>query len=188
MDDTDIPQDVQVLLFQDVQTFEQLESLLLLRGDPTTEWSAGDVGARLGMREDLAVEALEKLAATGLVAATGSAPALRYRYSPASRTLDDTTGRLASAYESHRFEILRLMLERPGDIVTREQLRRRLWPDGTFVDFEHSLNAAVKRLRAALGDDAENPRFVETLPRRGYRFIAPLTLAADASAAPSSTP
>src|SRR3954464_1283766 len=72
------------------------------------------------------------------------------------------------------FEILRLMLERPGDIVTREELQQRLWPDGTFVDFEHSLNAAVKRLRAALGDDADNPKFVETLPRRGYRFIAAL--------------
>src|SRR5919108_6351846 len=69
------------------------------------------------------------------------------------------------------FEILRLMLERPGDVVTREELARHLWPQGTFVDFEHSLNAAVKRLRAALGDDADNPRFVETLPRRGYRFI-----------------
>src|SRR6266850_5022149 len=72
------------------------------------------------------------------------------------------------------FEILRMMLERPGDGVTREELAKRLWPAGTFVDFEHSLNAAVKRLRAALGDDADNPRFVETLPRRGYRFIAPL--------------
>src|SRR6185503_5443835 len=70
------------------------------------------------------------------------------------------------------FEILRLMLEHPGDVVTREELARKLWPDGTFVDFEHSLNAAVKRLRAALGDDADNPRFVETLPRRGYRFVA----------------
>ena len=79
------------------------------------------------------------------------------------------------------FEILRIMLERPGDVVTREQLRQRLWPDGTYVDFEHSLNAAVKRLRAALGDDAENPRFVETLPRRGYRFIAPLNRAEPAS-------
>src|SRR5205809_3473489 len=69
------------------------------------------------------------------------------------------------------FEILRLMLERPGDVVTRDELRQRLWPEGTFVDFEHSLNAAVKRLRAALGDDADNPRFVQTLPRRGYRFI-----------------
>jgi TolB-like protein/Flp pilus assembly protein TadD len=72
------------------------------------------------------------------------------------------------------FEILRLMLQRPGDVVTREELARHLWPQGTFVDFEHSLNAAVKRLRAALGDDADNPRFVETLPRRGYRFIASL--------------
>ena len=72
------------------------------------------------------------------------------------------------------FEILCLMLERPGDVVTREELARKLWPDGTFVDFEHSRNAAVKRLRAALGDDADNPRFVETLPRRGYRFIASL--------------
>ena len=72
------------------------------------------------------------------------------------------------------FEILRLMLEHPGDVVTREELRNRLWPEGTFVDFEHSLNAAVKRLRAALGDDADHPRFVETVPRRGYRFIAPV--------------
>jgi len=70
------------------------------------------------------------------------------------------------------FQILVMMLERPGDIVTREELRQRLWPDGTFVDFEHSLNAAVKRLRTALGDEADNPRFVETLHRRGYRFIA----------------
>jgi TolB-like protein/Tfp pilus assembly protein PilF len=72
------------------------------------------------------------------------------------------------------FEILRILLERPGDVVTREELSRRLWPNGTFVDFEHSLNAAVKRLRAALGDDADRPRFIETLPRRGYRFIAAL--------------
>ena len=72
------------------------------------------------------------------------------------------------------FEILSMMLDRPGEVVTREELRERLWPAGTFVDFEHSLNAAVKRLRAALGDDADNPRFVETLHRRGYRFIAPV--------------
>ena len=70
------------------------------------------------------------------------------------------------------FEILTAMLDRPGEVVTRDELRQRLWPAGTFVDFEHSLNAAVKRLRAALGDDAENPRFIETLHRRGYRFIA----------------
>src|SRR5688500_11090369 len=70
------------------------------------------------------------------------------------------------------FEILMAMLDHPGEVVTREELRQRLWPSGTFVDFEHSLNAAIKRLRAALGDDADNPRFVETLHRRGYRFIA----------------
>lgn len=77
--------------------------------------------------------------------------------------------------QAQPFELLAMMLERPGDVVTRAALAKRLWPEGTFVDFEHSLNAAVKRLRAALGDDASQPRFVETLPRRGYRFIAPCT-------------
>lgn len=72
------------------------------------------------------------------------------------------------------FQILALLLERPGEVVTREELQRKLWPADTFVDFEHSLNAAVKRLREALGDSAETPRFVETLPRRGYRFIYPV--------------
>jgi len=70
------------------------------------------------------------------------------------------------------FEILCLMLERPGHVVTRDELRQRLWPDGTFVDFEHSLNAAVRRLRVALGDEADVPRFVETVHKRGYRFLA----------------
>ena len=70
------------------------------------------------------------------------------------------------------FQILELLLARPGELVTRDELRDRLWPNGTFVDFEHSLNAAVKRLRAALGDDAKAPRYIETLPRRGYRWIA----------------
>ena len=69
------------------------------------------------------------------------------------------------------YEILRLLLERPGEVVEREELRQRLWPGGTFVDFEHSLNAAIKRLRAALGDSPDNPRFVETIPRRGYRWV-----------------
>lgn len=70
------------------------------------------------------------------------------------------------------FAILCMLLEQPGDVVTRDELRRRLWPDGLFIDFEHSLNAAIKRLRAALGDDADRPTFVETVPRRGYRLIA----------------
>src|SRR4029450_9134821 len=69
------------------------------------------------------------------------------------------------------FQIMRLLLARPGGGVTRDEIRSRLWPDGTVVDFEHSLNAAVKRLRAALGDDARAPRCIETLPRRGYRWI-----------------
>jgi TolB-like protein/tetratricopeptide (TPR) repeat protein len=70
------------------------------------------------------------------------------------------------------FQILTMLLDRAGDVVTRDEIRDRLWPNGTFVDFEHSMNAAIKRLRAALGDSAENPRFVETMHRRGYRFIA----------------
>ncbi len=68
-------------------------------------------------------------------------------------------------------QILALLLERPGELVTREELREKLWPTDTFVDFEHGLNSAIKKLRAALGDSADNPRFVETLPRRGYRFL-----------------
>jgi hypothetical protein len=67
-----------------------------------------------------------------------------------------------------------MLVEYSGQVVTREQLRNRLWPADTFVDFDHSLNAAVKRLRDALGDSAENPRFVETVARRGYRFIGPV--------------
>jgi DNA-binding winged helix-turn-helix (wHTH) protein len=70
------------------------------------------------------------------------------------------------------FEVLAALLERPGDLVTREELQERLWPGGTFVDFENSLNSAVARLRDALSDSAENPRFIETLPKRGYRFMA----------------
>ena len=68
-------------------------------------------------------------------------------------------------------ETLVMLLERPGEIITREELQKRLWPADTFVDFEQGLNNAMKRLRAALGDDAETPRFIETLPRRGYRFV-----------------
>ncbi|HYM13736.1 MAG TPA: winged helix-turn-helix domain-containing protein [Bryobacterales bacterium] len=72
------------------------------------------------------------------------------------------------------FKILAILLERPGQVVTREELQKSLWPDDTFVDFEHSLNSAIKKLRTALGDSAENPRYIETLPRVGYRFIAPV--------------
>ena len=76
------------------------------------------------------------------------------------------------------FEVLALLLESPGEIVTREQLRARLWPADTFVDFEHSLNTAVKKLRATLGDSPDNSRYIETIPRLGYRFIAPVEVLA----------
>ena len=75
------------------------------------------------------------------------------------------------------FQVLTILLENPGEVVTREQFRATLWPADTFVDFDHGLNAAIKRLRDALGDSADSPRFVETLARRGYRFIAPVTRA-----------
>src|SRR5216683_5601924 len=70
-------------------------------------------------------------------------------------------------------QILAILLEHRGEMVTREELQGRLWPSDTFVDFDHSLNTAVMRLREALNDSSENPRFIETLPRRGYRFVAP---------------
>jgi DNA-binding winged helix-turn-helix (wHTH) protein len=83
------------------------------------------------------------------------------------------------------FQLLATLLERPGEMVTREELRRRLWPGDTFVDFDHSLNAAVKRLRDTLGESAEAPTFVETVPRRGYRFTGQVeTLAVPTSTDP----
>ena len=72
------------------------------------------------------------------------------------------------------FHVLGLLLERAGDVVTREELRQKLWPADTFVDFDHSLNTAVNKLRETLGDSASSPRYIETLARRGYRFIAPV--------------
>ena len=72
------------------------------------------------------------------------------------------------------FQILAMLANRPGEVVTREQLQLTLWPNGTFVDFDHSLNTAIGRLRDALGDSADSPRFVETLAKRGYRFVAPV--------------
>src|SRR5260370_16991318 len=74
------------------------------------------------------------------------------------------------------FQILALLLEHPGEVVTRDELREKLWPAHTFVDFDRSLNKAMTKLRAALGDCADSPRYVETIPRHGYRFLAPLYL------------
>jgi DNA-binding winged helix-turn-helix (wHTH) protein/tetratricopeptide (TPR) repeat protein len=91
------------------------------------------------------------------------------------------------------FRVLLLLLERPGEIVSREELRQSLWPDGTFVDFDGSLNVILKKLRAAIDDDSDNPRFIETVPRHGYRFIAPVIPTRDeppplSSAVPSVPP
>src|SRR5271156_1129902 len=72
------------------------------------------------------------------------------------------------------FKVLQILLEHPGDLVTREELQSRIWPEDSFGDFDHAVNVAVGKLRAALGDSAENPSFIETVPRRGYRFVATL--------------
>jgi DNA-binding winged helix-turn-helix (wHTH) protein/Tol biopolymer transport system component len=86
------------------------------------------------------------------------------------------------------FQVLATLLERPGEVVTRDELRSRLWPEDTFVDFDHSLNAAIKRLRDALGESADAPVFIETLARRGYRFIAPVNGSSSPSAAEIAAP
>jgi cholera toxin transcriptional activator len=85
-----------------------------------------------------------------------------------------TRNRVRIRLQNQPFELLLLLLQRAGEVVTRDELERQLWPAGTFIDFEHGLNAAVKRLRAAIGDSAARPTYVQTLPRRGYRFIAPV--------------
>lgn len=86
------------------------------------------------------------------------------------------------------FQVLCLLLQRPGDVLTREEICRELWPDGTFVDYEHGVNAAVNRLREALRDRASAPRYVETLPRRGYRFVGAVEVIADEAGAGSARP
>src|SRR6187401_1312776 len=93
--------------------------------------------------------------------------------------LDRRTGELRKAgarigLQEQGLQVLTLLLGRPGDLVTRDELRQCLWPGDTFGDFDHGLNAVINRLRDTLGDSADTPRFVETLPRRGYRFIAPV--------------
>lgn len=85
------------------------------------------------------------------------------------------------------FQVLAMLLERPGEVVTRDEMQKRLWPADTFVDFDHSVNTAIKKLRQALGDDKSKPRFVETLPKRGYRFLASVKRPAS-SAAAAETP
>ena len=83
-------------------------------------------------------------------------------------------GKAQPRLRDQALQILQMLLERPRELVTREELRDRLWSSDTFVDFDHGLNTAVNQLRSAFGDSAANPRFIQTVPRRGYRFIAPV--------------
>src|SRR5579862_2216054 len=108
---------------------------------------------------------------------TGLRPARRYRFG--TFEADATLGELRKQgvrvkLNAQPFQVLIMLLERPGELLTREEISRELWPDGTFVDYEHGVNSAINRIREALGDTASNPRFVETLARRGYRFLAPV--------------
>src|SRR5271167_4879112 len=95
-------------------------------------------------------------------------------------------GGLRVRLQEQPFRVLIWLLERPGEVITREELRQQLWPEGTYVDFDGSLNVILKKLRAALDDDSDNPRFIETVPRRGYRFIAPVT-AGSVAVAPTAS-
>jgi len=104
-------------------------------------------------------------------------PALLYRFG--AFEADASTGELRRQgarikLNAQPFQVLCMLLERPGELLTREEISRKLWPDGTFVDYEHGVTSAVNRIREALGDTASNPRFVVTLARRGYRFVAPV--------------
>jgi len=108
---------------------------------------------------------------------TDQQPARRYRFG--AFEADAATGELRRKgtrikLNAQPFQVLLLLLDRPGELLTREEISRELWPEGTFVDYEHGVNSAVNRIREALGDTAGNPRFVETLARRGYRFVAPV--------------
>ncbi len=88
-------------------------------------------------------------------------------------------GKLRPRMQGQPLEVLCQLLAHAGDLVTREELRQRLWPADTFVDYDHGLNTAMNKLREALGDSADNPRFVQTIPGRGYRFVAPVQVLAD---------
>src|ERR1700686_5632395 len=90
-------------------------------------------------------------------------------------------GKARPRVQGQPLEVLLHLLAHPGDVVTREELRLLLWPADTFVDYDHSLNTAVNKLRDALNDSADNPRFIQTVPRRGYRFIASVEVTAESA-------
>ena len=115
--------------------------------------------------------------------------AQRYRfgiYEADPRSGELTRDGVKVKLQEQPFQVLLLMLERPGEIVAREELQQRLWPADTFVDFDHSLNTAINKLREALRDSAANPRFIETKAKRGYRFIAPVQVVGEAAVPPAA--
>ncbi len=122
--------------------------------------------------------------------ATNNPPAPEISYSFGLYVLDRGDGTLTRdsvrvRVQEQPFQLLLLLVERAGQIVSREEIRNRLWPQNTFVDFDRSLGVAVLKVREALGDDASNPRFIETIPRRGYRFIAPVQIESPIPANPA---
>ena len=103
----------------------------------------------------------------------------RYRFGPFElNTGEESLSRngIRVKVQDLPYRLLVMLLERPGEIVTREEVRQRLWPENTFVEFDNSLGVAIRKVRDALNDDAEAPRYVETVPRRGYRFLAPVNV------------
>lgn len=115
-------------------------------------------------------------------------PARRYRFGVFEA--DAATGELRKQgirikLNTQPFQVLAMLLERPGELLTRDEIAHELWPTGTFVDYEHGVNSAINRIREALGDTAASPRFIETLARRGYRFVAPVERIADNGENPS---
>src|SRR5665213_408995 len=120
---------------------------------------------------------------------TDTRPPTRYRFGVFEA--DSTTGELRRRgirvkLHSQPFQLFFLLLDRPGEVLTREEICRELWPGDTFVDYEHGVNSAVNRLREAIGDTASNPRFIETLARRGYRFVAPVERVAPIGDSPAA--
>jgi cholera toxin transcriptional activator len=131
----------------------------------------------LARHHQLPMNVLPTFGSSTLARMTDPHPARRYRFG--TFEADAATGELRRQglrirLSAQPFQVLLMLLDRPGELLTREEISHELWPEGTFVDYEHGVNSAVNRIREALGDTASSPRFVETLARRGYRFVAPV--------------
>ncbi len=133
------------------------------------------------------------MAASSATLLTGimSEPESPRRYRFGAYEADTSTGELRRQgirlrLNAQPFQVLCMLLDRPGELLTRDQIAHQLWPDGVYVDAEHGVNSAVNRIREALGDSASSPRFIETLARRGYRFVAPVQIIGESSAPSTS--